>query len=100
MAEKDKFADEKLNDEQLDQVAGGTFTANKYREDVYNDAGIKTNYHFIEEDEFFAKDKNGNWQPITYEQANAAAGRYWDAKANRRERPTFSYDEIMGMTVR
>lgn len=68
--------DEILKDGQLDQVAGGTFTPNKYDERVYNQAGISTEYHTFEKDEFWAKDQNGKNQAITYEQANWAV-EYW-----------------------
>ena len=72
---------EQLDDAQLEQVAGGTFTSNKYSERMYNEVGIQTNYHFFEKDSFFIKDANGDYQSITYEQANWAV-EYW-AKTNR-----------------
>ena len=66
----DKFKDEILDDDELDQVAGGTFTPNKYDERIYNQAGLRTQYHVFEKDEFFAKSENGKEVPITYDQAN------------------------------
>lgn len=63
---------EKLDDEQLDQVAGGTFTANKFDERIYNQASLRTQYHFFEKDEFFAKTEKGDEVSITYNQANWA----------------------------
>ncbi|MBR1807134.1 MAG: hypothetical protein IJ774_12225 [Selenomonadaceae bacterium] len=67
---------EQLTDEQLDQVAGGTFTPNKYSERMYNEVGIETNYHFFGKDSFFIKDEHGDNHSITYEQANWAV-EYW-----------------------
>ena len=55
MAVEDKFADEIMSNEELDNVAGGTFNGNKYNEGEYNAIGIKTNYHFFAKDEFWWK---------------------------------------------
>lgn len=66
---------EKLNDEQLEQVAGGTFLGsnNRYPEEIYNLVGIRTDYHLWKRDEFFAKSETtGKEIPITYTQANWA----------------------------
>ena len=70
------MANEILKDSELDQVAGGTFTANKYEKFEYNDAGLKTQYHTFDKDEFWAKDNNGDWKRITYDQANWAVNYY------------------------
>ena len=78
----DKFKDEILDDEQLDQVAGGTFTPNKYDERIYNQAGLRTQYHVFEKDEFFAKSETGKEVPITYDQANWAVA-YWQRTGNQ-----------------
>ena len=43
---------EKLNTEELDQVAGGTFTPNVYSVEEYKTAGITCVTHAIEKDEF------------------------------------------------
>ena len=67
---------ETLNMDQLNLVAGGTFTPNKYDERIYNQAGISTDYHFFAKDEFFAKNKDGKEMAITYDQANWAV-EYW-----------------------
>ena len=65
-----------LNEEQLKGVSGGTFDSNKYKERIYNQAGLKTDYHFFEKDEFWAKDNHGKYQAISYDQANWAV-EYW-----------------------
>jgi hypothetical protein len=54
-----------LNNNELNSVAGGTFTPNKYSQLGYNTFGISTSYHFFAGDEF-----KFNGQIITYEQAN------------------------------
>ena len=67
-----------LNTLELEEVNGGTFTGNKFDERVYNQAGLKTEYHFWGKDEFWAKDRFGNNVAITYDQANMAV-RYWQS---------------------
>ncbi len=47
MAEKDKYADEIMSDEELDQVAGGTFDANMYSKEEYKAAGVAVDSHFL-----------------------------------------------------
>ena len=60
-----------LDDKQLDEVSGGTFDDNKYSEQVYNDCGIYTEYHFFAKDEFWVWSTTTNdWRKITYEEAN------------------------------
>ena len=54
-----------LNNEELNLVAGGTFTPNKYAQLSYNLLGISTRYHFFTADEFMF-----NGQKITYDEAN------------------------------
>ena len=80
---------ELLSDEQLEQVAGGTFDKNKFDERIYNQAGLKTEYHFWEKDEFWAKDRNGEYKAITYDQANWAV-EYWQT-----HNKTASYESII-----
>lgn len=59
--------------EELDFVAGGTFTPNKYEKIEYKQAGIKADYNFFEKDKFMAKrTSSGLYHQITYEQANWA----------------------------
>ena len=61
----------KLEDEQLEEVNGGTFDINKYSEETYNNVGIATEYHFFEKDEFWVWcNETNSWKPITYDQAN------------------------------
>ena len=61
----------KIDDEQLEDVNGGTFDTNKYSEETYNSCGINTNYHFFEKDEFWVWcNATGSWKSITYDQAN------------------------------
>ena len=74
-----KISDElqALSDDELDQVAGGTFTPNKYEEPIYNQAGIKTDYSFFKKDKFYAiAEKDGAEISITYDQANWAV-EFW-----------------------
>lgn len=54
-----------LNDMEMSEISGGTFTRNKYRESGYNSVGITTDYHFFGKDEFFFMGK-----PISYDRAN------------------------------
>lgn len=54
-----------LNNEELNSVAGGTFTPNRYSQSAYHTFGISTSYHFIDPDKFWF-----NGKKITYEQAN------------------------------
>ena len=65
-----------LNDGQLNIVTGGTFTPNKYKEVIYNQAGISTKYNIFEEDKFYALNKEGENRNISYVQANRAV-EYW-----------------------
>ena len=65
-----------LSFDQLENVAGGTFTPNKYEEPIYNQAGIRTKWHILDKDEFFMNDKKGKMVPITMEQADWAVA-YW-----------------------
>ena len=58
MAENDKYADEMLTDDELDGVAGGTFTPNKLSRVTYEVAGIKIVDHFFAKDEFWYKGEN------------------------------------------
>ena len=81
---------EQLSDAQLDQVAGGTFDKNEFTESEYHFAGLKTEYHFFGKDEFWAKDANGDYKSITYEQANWAV-KYWIL--NQHSQP--SYETIV-----
>lgn len=66
MTEEKILEEEILNENELEQVVGGTFTANKYSEAEYNAAGITVNTHFFGEDEF-------TWRNKKYE--------YWHANA-------------------
>ena len=60
-----------LNDETLEQASGGTLNANLHSERVYNNWGIKTDYHLVGKDEFFLwSDVQNTWVPITYDEAN------------------------------
>ena len=43
-----------LNQKDLEEVSGGTFTLNYYWKSEYEEAGIKVVTHLIEKDEFFA----------------------------------------------
>lgn len=54
-----------LNQEELEQAAGATFTPNTHSRNTYHSLGISTNYHLIDKDEFRFMGNN-----ITYEQAN------------------------------
>ena len=87
---KEILKDEILTNEQLDQVAGGTFDKNEFTESEYHFAGIKTEYHFFEKDEFWAKNRNGDYKAITYEQANWAVN-YWILHDHRQP----SYEDII-----
>lgn len=51
--------------DELNQVAGGTFTINTYSKSVYHSVGISTRYSFICEDEFMFMGRG-----ISYQQAN------------------------------
>ena len=66
----------KLANEQLNQVNGGTFDSNKHDERIYNQAGMRTDYGFFAKDKFFIKNKDGKEISITYAQANWAV-EYW-----------------------
>ena len=53
MAKEDKFADEMLTDEQLDNVAGGFWLPNALKRKCYEDAGIKIVDNYFSCDEFW-----------------------------------------------
>ena len=55
-----------LNQEEMAQASGGTFTPNTYRKSGYQSVGISTSYHFFDKDEFKFMGKS-----ISYDQANA-----------------------------
>ena len=57
---------EQLTDDELEQVAGGTFTPNDFTKDTYEVCGIKVVEHFFAKDEFWYKGKN-----IGHNDANA-----------------------------
>lgn len=78
-----------LKDEQLDIVAGGTFTSNKYKEIIYNQAGISTKYNTFAEDRFYARNANGENRNISYAQANWAV-EYW-----KKNNTQASYEDIV-----
>ena len=58
----DKNAEEmnnaKLDQEDLENATGGTFTLNYYWKSEYEEAGIKVVTHLIEKDEFWWKGEN------------------------------------------
>jgi len=68
---------ENLTDEQLEQVAGGTFTPNYLPRVTYTNAGIRVIDHFFAKDEFFYRDK-----PVTHEEATAIAIFYRENKTH------------------
>ena len=72
MAEEKKA----FEDQQLEEVNGGTFDINAYSEETYNNVGISTNYHFFEKDEFYMQLENGGSVQITYAEANEAVKLY------------------------
>ena len=77
---KNKFlTSEILNFDQLDNVAGGTFTPNEHKEAIYNQAGVRTNYNILFKDEFWIKDYRGREVPVTKTQANWVVD-YWKKK--------------------
>ena len=47
-----------LNQKDLEEVSGGTFTLNYYWKSEYEEAGIKVVTHLIEKDEFWWKGEN------------------------------------------
>ena len=47
-----------LNQEDLENATGGTFTLNYYWRSEYEEAGIKVVTHFIDKDEFWWKGEN------------------------------------------
>ena len=49
---------EKLSDEELEKVAGGTFTPNDFTKNAYEDCGIKVVEHFFAKNEFWYKGKD------------------------------------------
>ena len=55
----------KLTLDELNRVAGGTFTRNKYSKSTYHSVGISTRYSFFCEDEFMFMGRG-----ISYQQAN------------------------------
>ena len=78
-----------INEMELDAVNGGSFwSPNAFKQEVYNQAGIKTKYGFFAKDKFWAKNAQGQEVAISYGQANAAV-RLWRARG---EQPT--YEEI------
>ena len=54
-----------LNQEEMAQASGGTFTPNTYRKSGYQSVGISTSYHFFDKDEFKFMGRS-----ISYDQAN------------------------------
>lgn len=56
---------QELNEKDLAEVSGGTFTPNTYTEDGYHEYGISTSYSFFEKDKFMYMGK-----PIDYDTAN------------------------------
>ena len=54
-----------MSDEELEQVAGGTFTPNAYSKEIYAVLGIKVISHFFAKDEFW-----WNGQEIGHNNAN------------------------------
>ena len=57
---------EQLTDDELDKIAGGTFTRNDFSDGFYNACGIKVVGHFFKKDEFWYKGKD-----IGHDDANA-----------------------------
>jgi len=57
MADKDKFADEMLTDDELDKVAGGWYTFGVFstEREYYEQAGIKIVENYLSADEFWYK---------------------------------------------
>lgn len=79
-----------ISEKELEIVNGGSFwDPNTYKQEVYNQAGIKTKYGFFAKDKFWAKNANGDEIAISYGQANAAV-RLWKSSG---EQPT--YEEIV-----
>ena len=64
--DNEKFSEEVLDDEELEQVAGGTFTPNRYGIKNYKRAHIKVVKHFFAKNEFWWKG-----QDIGHDNANA-----------------------------
>ena len=60
------MSNEKINENILENVSGGTFFPNTYSESTYNKFGITTNYHAFSADEFFF-----NGKKISIETADA-----------------------------
>ena len=59
------FSAAELTLDELNQVAGGTFTSNKYSKSTYHSVGISTRYNFFCEDEFMFMGRG-----ISYQRAN------------------------------
>ena len=64
-ANKIPFGAAELTLDELNRVAGGTFTSNKYSKSTYHSVGISTSYNFFDEDEFKFMGRK-----ISYQQAN------------------------------
>ena len=64
-ANKVPFSATELTLDELNQVAGGTFTINTYSKSTYHSVGISTRYNFFCEDEFMFMGRG-----ISYQQAN------------------------------
>jgi hypothetical protein len=78
-----------ISEQELGAVSGGSFwSPNKFKQEVYNQAGVRTDYGFFAKDKFWAKNSRGEQISISYGQANAAV-RLWRSKG---EQPT--YEEI------
>ena len=59
------FGAAELTLDELNQVAGGTFTSNTYSKSTYHSVGISTHYNVFDKDEFMFMGR-----AISYEQAN------------------------------
>ena len=59
------FSAAELTLDELNRVAGGTFTSNKYSKSTYHSVGISTRYNFFCEDEFMFMGRG-----ISYQRAN------------------------------
>ena len=59
------FSAAELTLDELNQVAGGTFTSNTYSKSMYHTVGICTRYNVFDKDEFMFMG-----QSISYERAN------------------------------
>ena len=59
------FSTEELTLDEMNRVAGGTFTRNTYSKSTYHSVGISTRYNVFCEDEFMFMGRG-----ISYQQAN------------------------------